>query len=228
MRDSKGRFTSEQVPWNKGLSRETNEKVRKMCGNLMPFRRGDQPWNKDLKKENDTRVASIGKNMTGIKNPMYGKHPSAEARIKMKENAKGMRGQNHSALTKGKISLNRRDKLRGCENPNWKGGTTSLYLRIRQLREYTEWRLAVFKRDNFTCVNCHKVGGWLEGHHIESFSQIINENHITSIIEAQMCKELWARYNGVTLCRDCHAVIDPRRYSSKKPVKEERMVINRV
>lgn len=76
------------------------------------------------------------------------------------------------------------------KNPNWKKG---LYLTHskRTNKEYQDWRLAVYERDNFTCQACgYDKGGILQAHHIKSFT---------------FFKEL--RYdikNGITLCKDCH------------------------
>jgi len=65
---------------------------------------------------------------------------------------------------------------------------------ICNARQYKKWRLAVFTRDNFTCVNCQKVDGYLIAHHIKS----------------------WAKYpelrykinNSITLCKNCHNLTD--------------------
>lgn len=64
---------------------------------------------------------------------------------------------------------------------------------LRKTSEYSEWRLSVFFRDNFTCVKCKAKRSnniKLVAHHKNSFTS---------------CEEL--RYevsNGATLCEDCH------------------------
>ncbi len=60
----------------------------------------------------------------------------------------------------------------------------------RHCKEYEDWRKAVFERDNYTCVNCQKVGGTLEAHHIKTFNKYPKLRYCVS--------------NGVTLCRKCH------------------------
>lgn len=94
----------------------------------------------------------------------------------------------------------------GEDSSNWKGGLTKLKEKIRGLNNYSEWRLAVFIRDKFSCCNCHKIGGYLEAHHIKKFSNIIRENNIKIVEEALSCKELWDVNNGVTLCLYCHSL----------------------
>jgi 5-methylcytosine-specific restriction endonuclease McrA len=79
-------------------------------------------------------------------------------------------------------------------NPNWKGGITPLNRKIRQSPEYKQWRLAVFKRDLFTCQRCGRVGGCLRAHHIRPFC--VDE-------ESRLDPD-----NGKTLCEDCHRKTD--------------------
>lgn len=62
--------------------------------------------------------------------------------------------------------------------------------RDRNSRDYKEWRLAVFERDNFTCQICHKSGCQLEAHHIERWVDNISRRYDVT--------------NGITLCKECH------------------------
>lgn len=89
-------------------------------------------------------------------------------------------------------------------NFNWKGGITPLTRKIRALKEYSEWRLSVFIRDDFTCMMCSHKGGYLHAHHLKHFNEIITENKISSMEEAINCLELWFISNGITLCKKCH------------------------
>lgn len=82
---------------------------------------------------------------------------------------------------------------RGADNPMWKGGITPLMQKIRNSTEYQEWRMAVFKRDWFTCQLCNQKSGKeikLVAHHLDSFSG--HPQKRTSL------------ENGVCLCRKCH------------------------
>ena len=64
----------------------------------------------------------------------------------------------------------------GENNPNWKGGTTSILMRLRRISAYLIWRKAIFERDNYTCQNlnceyCHnKRGVKLHADHIKPFA----------------------------------------------------------
>jgi hypothetical protein len=94
--------------------------------------------------------------------------------------------------------------IQGEKHPMWKGGISSFVTKIRELRKYTQWRNDVFNRDNFTCQECSKRGGWLEAHHIKEFCKIIEQFTIITIKDALNCKKLWLVSNGKTLCKKCH------------------------
>lgn len=61
---------------------------------------------------------------------------------------------------------------------------------IRKSSEYTQWRTAVFERDDYTCQRCGVRGGSLNAHHIKPFA-----GHIDCRFDVD---------NGVTLCEKCH------------------------
>lgn len=79
---------------------------------------------------------------------------------------------------------------RGEHHWNWKGGITEENHALRNSAEYSHWRINVFERDGFMCMECGSVGGVLNAHHIKP----------------------WATYpelrfdidNGQTLCEECH------------------------
>src|SRR3990167_1952131 len=61
--------------------------------------------------------------------------------------------------------------LYGSRNPMWKGGVSSINAKIRSSADFIEWRDAVFKRDNFTCIVCYRRSK--KGQRI-----VINADHI--------------------------------------------------
>ncbi len=81
------------------------------------------------------------------------------------------------------------NNMRGNKHPNWQGGLTEKNWDLRMSTKYRDWRIAVFKRDNYTCIQC---GGKykIEADHIKPVS--LFKNLILSID------------NGRTLCHKCH------------------------
>ena len=202
-----------QIAWNKGLTNETDERVKKNSKTKSGFvhteeakkkmsesMKGHIPWNKGIPWSEETkekiRISKMGTKCTqetkekmskarsGINNPNYGKPMTRETKRK---------------LSKAKIGMNT-----GESNCNWKGGITPLNHSIRTNYKYRQWRDDVFTRDDFTCQECGEKGCYLHAHHIETFSSIIQKYEITSIGEALECAELWNINNGITLCKECH------------------------
>ena len=81
-------------------------------------------------------------------------------------------------------------KLSGPNHWNWQGGISGLPENSRQTAEYDEWRLAVYKKDHYTCQDCgHRFNG-IVAHHIKSFAGFPELRYNVE--------------NGITLCRSCH------------------------
>lgn len=85
---------------------------------------------------------------------------------------------------------------KGILHPLWKGGLS------RRGQEYYDWRLKVWERDNFTCQRCGARNGngktiQLEAHHIKPF--------------AEFPKLRYELENGITLCEECHSIVDKYR-----------------
>lgn len=76
------------------------------------------------------------------------------------------------------------------KNPNWQGGITENRQKAMAQREYKQWRLAVFERDNYTCQFCHKRGGNIEADHIKRWKDFPELRYDIT--------------NGRTLCPKCH------------------------
>jgi hypothetical protein len=81
------------------------------------------------------------------------------------------------------------ERVRGENNYNWKGGISPVMDAIRRTGELKRWKLAVFNRDQFTCVICKSTKP-LEADHIKPFSLFPDLR--TDI------------NNGRTLCKPCH------------------------
>lgn len=82
----------------------------------------------------------------------------------------------------------------GKDNPNWRGGVSSLNHRLRTSKAYKVWRSSVLERDNHTCIECSSVGD-LTVDHIKPFAKYEDLRFEVS--------------NGRTLCRPCHKKLDP-------------------
>lgn len=102
----------------------------------------------------------------------------------------------------------------GSKHPNWKGGVTSLYRRIREFIFKPQVR-SVLKRDGYKCQLCGSTKN-LQVHHIRHFSEIFYEilsEHPELDINRDM-EELVSIFsndqrmldedNLITYCRDCH------------------------
>ncbi len=83
--------------------------------------------------------------------------------------------------------------IMGDKNHNWKDGITPINKAIRHSIEYKTWRMAVLRRDYFSCINCgHKANGQYKDvivDHIKPFSLYP---------EMRLAIE-----NGRTLCMKC-------------------------
>ena len=88
------------------------------------------------------------------------------------------------------ISEFTRDRTLGEKNNRWRGGITSENMKIRQSKEYKDWRTAVFKRDCYTCQDCGEKGYRLNADHIKPFAYF---PELRLVLE-----------NGRTLCVECH------------------------
>jgi len=74
----------------------------------------------------------------------------------------------------------------GNLNPNWLGGKK---YRSRTA-ENDRLRNLCFERDDYTCLACKERGGELNAHHLNNYSEFVNER--------------FDLYNLVTLCYHCH------------------------
>ena len=81
------------------------------------------------------------------------------------------------------------------------------------MTKYLNWRIAILKRDKFTCQICHtsvkdNKSLRLEVHHAKTFDEICKENNVSTVEQALECKELWNINNGISVCYRCHKDIE--------------------
>lgn len=100
-------------------------------------------------------------------------------------------------------SIECRGRARSGENHhNWKGGITPKNHLWRTSPEYVKWRKSVLARDNYTCQDCGDRSYKGRGERV-----ILHVHHIFSFADfPELRYEVW---NGVTLCRVCHAKLHP-------------------
>lgn len=96
--------------------------------------------------------------------------------------------------------------MTGNKHPNWKGGIMK-GRKERNHAAYKDWRLAVFSRDHYTCIDCGIKNGLgktveLHAHHLKSWLMFPEQRYLVE--------------NGVTLCADCH---DKRHKRKKQEAK---------
>jgi len=187
------------TPWNKGLTKETNELIRKMSEDKKGKKHSKAHREKISEKMQERKARDGYMNSPKAKEKISrankGKHLSPKTEFK----------KNHKVPQEWReISRESGKKFAGEKSPHWQGGKTSLADRIRHSFKYRQWRSDVFTRDDFTCQDCGKRGVYVEAHHIEAFSDIIEFNDIKTREQAINCEELWNINNGFTLCKDCH------------------------
>ena len=144
-------------------------------------------------------ASKLFKNRTGENHPCFGK-PSwntgltarTDGRIQSGKDC-GMFGKNISEEQKRILSKTAKERFKNPENhPSWNPKLTDAErMDSRKYPKYNEWHNAVFERDNYTCHCCHKRGGDLCAHHIESYH---NNPDLRIVLK-----------NGITLCKNCHS-----------------------
>jgi transposase len=112
---------------------------------------------------------------------------------------------NRQSSVREKMSLAKRGKFIGSENPNWRGGI-QLKDPERGRYRYKMWTKAIKDRDGWACTKCGSETN-LHSHHIKRW-----------------CDHPELRYdlsNGVTLCHPCHEIIHGDGYKFRWPKHAE-------
>ena len=174
-----------QVAWNKGLTKETDKRVK-----VMSEKHKGQKRSKEAKQR--MSIAQTGKIHTkehnrNISDKLKGKEKSD---IHRRNISKANEGKCLSKEIRDKIRDTLKGKYVGENHPNWQGGITPKNTKIRNSDEYKDWRDIIYKRDNYTCQLCNMKGCYLNAHHILPFCDFL--------------KLRMAIENGITLCKKCH------------------------
>lgn len=118
---------------------------------------------------------------------------SCAGKKRIRERGHPMAGRKHRPESRAKQSAAKRGNG-GPGHWNYKNGKSRHYPLGPDARN---WRTEVFERDDYTCQRCGVRGGYLEAHHIEPW--------------AERPELRFEPANGMTVCRECHAAIDPQR-----------------
>ena len=160
---------------------------------------------KKLSKEVCDKLSECKK---GEKNHFFGKKHTKESKDLISKHLKGRevwsKGKKFPWLTKRNLENNHLHT--GKNAYNWKGGNYLINEKGRKSVEYKLWRKSCLERDNFTCQKTGQIGGKLEVHHINNFSEF---KELQTSIE-----------NGITLSYKSHKDFH-KEYGFKNNTKEQ-------
>jgi len=181
---NKGKKGVMPLAWNKGMKgmfRHTEETKRKMS----EAHKGKNTWTKGRKLTDEQKEKLKGKIPWN-----KGKKMREESKKKLSETLKNHFKNGKAVWNKGKKYL----QITGEKCHLWRGGISQKNRtergNIMSMVEYKNWRRAVFEKDNYQCVNCGEMGGYLEADHIKSFKDFPELRFEVN--------------NGQTLCKNCH------------------------
>ena len=190
--------------------KHTAEHIAKRVASYKPIasacHMGQVPWNKGLKgKDNPLYGIPRPPHIQAVLAARRGRKASPATRLRLRVSHLGKRVSDATRAKMAETARRNRAQRSGPNSHLWRGGLTALTKLIRSSAQYAQWRTAIFRRDNFTCIFCGEHGGELNADHFPiTFSEIIRGHNITTIADALACVELWDTNNGRTLCRECH------------------------
>lgn len=202
--------------WNKGLTKETDGRVRKYGETRKKyFKEGRiKSWNKDLTKETDERVRNNaikiserkkqlfkeGKlSLKGEKNPFYGKHLSREHI----DNIVKTRKERNSYTGIPPVMF-------GKNHPNWKNGVSFEPYGLEFNKKLKE---QIRLRDNFRCQECFR--------HQDELGTKANKPYKLMVHHIDFNKNNNNPVNLISLCRNCHVQTNFNRESWIKYFQEK-------
>jgi 5-methylcytosine-specific restriction endonuclease McrA len=99
--------------------------------------------------------------------------------------------------------------FKGKNHPNWDGGHSTEDDKIRKTKEYKDWRDAVYRRDNWSCVTCGTrcKRGNVIAHHVFSFRDY-------PLLRFDV-------NNGITMCKKCHLDEHRNEFKDMKSLNNE-------
>jgi len=151
------------------------------------------------KKHSEETKQKISKALTGIRR-------SEESIRNMSKAKKGKPLSEEHKINLAKHLKELGLKQRGKNNPSWNPNLTDEERRDkRNYDEYKQWRIAIYKRDFFTCQICGSKEN-ICAHHIYNYK---NNKRLRTDLN-----------NGITLCIDCHWDFH-RIYGTKNNTKQQ-------
>lgn len=147
--------------------------------------------------EAGVEIRTPNERKSGSLNPLWGRKGALSPRW----------GKRHSKSTRKMIS---KKVPRGSKHFKWKPPNERIEPVNKQIRNCSKmklWKISVFKRDKYSCVQCGKKQGantQINADHIIPFAEIKRANKIKTLKDALLCEKLWDVSNGRTLCVECH------------------------
>jgi len=196
-------FKKGQIPWNKGLTKETDIRVEKYSNT----KRGVKQSPENIRKNSESHKRQIpwhkGKtnvySLEALKRISEGTKRGMTKEI-CKKISQRQRGKILSEEHKKKVSAG----LQGISLENWKGFTSK---NPYDINFNNKFRRFIRKRDNQICMNCSI--------HREKLNECLSIHHIN------YDKELTIPENCISLCRGCHTLTNKNREYWQKLFQEK-------